>query len=86
MEVSIELTMSPLHDDYEKHIIDFIKVLRSSPFTVLENPLSTQIFGEYAALMQFLTKAIEESLSRQDRVLIYMKLVKSNRADYKPHF
>ncbi len=86
MEVSIELTMSPLQNDYEKHIIDFIKVLRSSQFTVLENPLSTQIFGDYATLMPFLTEAIEESLSRQDAVLIYMKLVKSNRADYKPHF
>ncbi|BAO54687.1 thiamine-binding protein [Nonlabens marinus] len=86
MEVSIELTMSPLQNDYEKHIIDFIKVLRSSQFTVLENPLSTQIFGDYATLMPFLTHAIEESLHRQDKVLIYMKLVKSNRADYKPHF
>ncbi len=86
MEVSIELTMSPLQNDYEKHIIDFIKVLRSSQFTVLENPLSTQIFGDYGTLMPFLTEAIEQSLSRQDAVLIYMKLVKSNRADYKPHF
>jgi uncharacterized protein YqgV (UPF0045/DUF77 family) len=86
MEVSIELTMSPLQDDFERHIIDFIKVLRSSQFTVLENPLSTQIYGEYALLMPFLTKAIEDSLTHQDAVLIYMKLVKSNRADYKPHF
>jgi len=86
MEVSIELTMSPLQDDFERHIIDFIKVLRSSQFTVLENPLSTQIFGEYATLMPFLTKAIEESLAHQDAVLIYLKLVKSNRADYKPDF
>ncbi len=86
MEVSIELTMSPLQDDFESHIIDFIKELRASPFKVLENPLSTQIFGPYNKLMPFLTQAIENSLSRQDAVLIYMKLVKSNRADYHPHF
>ncbi|AZQ43287.1 thiamine-binding protein [Nonlabens ponticola] len=86
MEVSIELTMSPLQDDFEQHIIDFIKVLRSSPFKVLENPLSTQIFGEFTDVMSFLTDAIEDSMSNQDAVLIYMKLVKSNRADYTPHF
>ncbi len=86
MEISVELTMSPLASDYEQHIIDFIKVLRSSSFTVLENPLSTQIYGEYGALMSFLVEAIEESISNQNAVLIYMKLVKSNRADYQPHF
>ena len=86
MEVSIELTMSPLQDDFESHIIDFIKALRASEFEVLENPLSTQIYGEYNKLMPFLTQAIENSISKQNAVLIYMKLVKSNRADYKPHF
>jgi len=86
MEVSIELTMSPLQDDFESHIIDFVKVLRASEFEVLENPLSTQIYGAYEQLMPFLTQAIQESISKQNAVLIYMKLVKSNRADYKPHF
>ena len=50
MEVSIELTMSPLQDNFESHIIDFIKVLRASEFEVLENPLSTQIYGDYGKL------------------------------------
>ncbi len=86
MEISVELTMSPLQDNFETYIIDFIKALRASPFEVLENPLSTQIYGDYNKLMPFLTQAIENSLSSQDAVLIYMKLVKTNRADYKPHF
>jgi uncharacterized protein YqgV (UPF0045/DUF77 family) len=86
MKISVELTMSPLKDDFEKHIIDFIKVLRTSEFTVLENPLSTQIFGEYHALMSFLTNAIGESMESQDAVLIYMKIVKTDRSDYTPHF
>lgn len=86
MQVSIELTMSPLQDNYETHIIDFIKVLRGSEFEVLENPLSTQIYGDYNKLIPFLTRVIEASMIKQDAVLIYMKIVKSNRADYKPHF
>ncbi len=67
MQVSIELTMSPLQDDFEQHIIKFIKVLRSSEFTVLENPLSTQIFGEFTRLMPFLTQAMNESMARAGR-------------------
>ncbi|WP_124979024.1 hypothetical protein [Nonlabens xiamenensis] len=86
MEVSVELTMSPLDDNYESHIIDFIKTLRASGFTVLENPLSTQVFGPYQPLMAFLTEAIGESMKKQNAVLIYMKMVKSNRSDYEPFF
>jgi uncharacterized protein YqgV (UPF0045/DUF77 family) len=86
MQISVELTMSPLQDDFERHIIDFIKTLRDSSFTVLENPLSTQIFGDYDQLMPFLTDAIGTSMASQDAVLIYMKIVKTNRSDYKPHF
>ncbi|MDP5101524.1 MAG: thiamine-binding protein [Nonlabens sp.] len=86
MNISVELTMSPLQDGYEPHIIDFIKVLRASKFTVLENPLSTQVYGKYDEVMPFLTKAIGDSMAAQDAVLVYMKLVKSDRSDYTPHF
>lgn len=86
MKVSIELTMSPLQADYEQHIIEFIKKLRNSEFTVLENPLSTQIYGDYYAVMEFLTKAIGKSMEETGVVLFYMKLVKSDRSDYEPFF
>jgi len=41
MKISVELTLMPLKDDFEPPIKDFIKRLRDSEFTVLENPLST---------------------------------------------
>ena len=66
MEISIELTLTPLMDDYESHIIAFIKQLRASEFKVLENPLSTQIYGDYDKLMPFLTQEIKRSFSNID--------------------
>jgi len=48
MKVSVDLTLSPLQDDYEAHIIAFIKMLRASDFTVLENPLSKESFQKTA--------------------------------------
>jgi len=45
MKISVELTLMPLHTKFEDPIIDFIKVLRNSKFKVMENPLSTQIYG-----------------------------------------
>ncbi|MBT8261129.1 MAG: thiamine-binding protein [Bacteroidia bacterium] len=86
MRISVDLTLSPLQNDYEEHVINFIKVLRASKFKVLENPLSTQIFGEYDELMSFLTKAIKASFQEVDISVLTMKVVKTDRSDYEPNF
>ena len=86
MKISIELTLTPLKDDYEPHIIDFIKALRASEFKVLENPLSTQIYGDYDKVMPFLTQEIKRSFSDIDIEVLNMKIVKSDRSNYEPAF
>ncbi len=86
MEISVELTLTPLQDDFEPPIINFIKSLRTSGLTVLENPLSTQVFGDYDTVMQVLQKEMKTALEAMERGLLYMKIVKSNRSDYEPHF
>ncbi|MBC8766503.1 thiamine-binding protein [Arenibacter sp. BSSL-BM3] len=86
MNISVELTLSPLQDDFEEHIINFIKKLRVSGLTVLENPLSTQIYGEYDQVMKVLNAEIKASFELMDKGLLFMKIVKSDRSDYEPHF
>lgn len=86
MEISVELTLSPLQDDFEAPIKEFIKTLRNSKFKVLENPLSTQIYGEYQPLMEFLSEEIENSFNAVEHVVLQMKIVKSNRSGYAADF
>jgi uncharacterized protein YqgV (UPF0045/DUF77 family) len=86
MNISIEITLLPLQNDFEEHIITFIKKLRASNFTVLENPLSTQIYGDYDTLMPFLTEEIKTSFKNQDNTVINLKIVKSDRSNYEPNF
>lgn len=86
MKISVELTFTPLKDDYESHIIDFIKALRNSEFTVLENPLSTQIYGDYNKVMTFLQNEIERAFNNVNIAVLQMKLVKTDRSDYEPDF
>ena len=86
MRISVELTLTPLQDDFEPPIINFITKLRASGLTVLENPLSTQVYGEYDAVMEVLTAEIKETFENTERVLLHMKLVKSDRSEYEPHF
>lgn len=86
MQISIDLTLSPLQDDYEQHVISFIKSLRESEFTVIENPLSTQIFGDFDKLMPFLNNEIKRSFVNTTISVLTMKVVKTNRSDYESNF
>lgn len=86
MDISVELTLTPLQEDYEPAIIDFIDSLRASGLTVLENPLSTQVYGEYDVVMNVLQKKMKVALEAVERGLLYIKIVKSDRSDYEPHF
>lgn len=86
MKLSVELTFSPLQDDFEQPIIHFIKKLRASGLVVLENPLSTQIYGDYDQVMHTLTVEIKEAFELVERGLMHVKIVKSDRHDYEPHF
>lgn len=86
MNISVELTLSPLQDSYEDQIINFIKKLRASGLTILENPLSTQIYGEYDRVMHVLQVEIKEAFELMDKGLLFMKIVKSDRSEYEPHF
>ncbi|OEK09305.1 hypothetical protein A8C32_11315 [Flavivirga aquatica] len=86
MKISVELTLTPLHDDYEAAIIHFIKKLRASNLKIIETPLSTQVYGDYDEVMHLLTFEIKEAFELMDKGLLYIKIVKSDRYDYEPHF
>lgn len=86
MKISVELTFSPLQNEFEQPIIHFLKKIRASGLKVLENPLSTQVYGDYDKVMYTLTVEIKEAFELVERGLMYMKIVKSDRYDYEPHF
>jgi len=86
MNISVELTFSPLQDDFEEHIINFIMKLRDSGLTILENPLSTQVYGDYDKVMHVLQNEVKIAFKLMDKGLLFMKIVKSDRSAYEPHF
>ena len=86
MKISVELTLTPLQDNYEPAIIDFIKKLRASGLTILENPLSTQVYGDYDKVMEILNKEMKTALESVERGLLFIKIVKSDRSDYASDF
>jgi len=86
MKISVELTLSPLQNEFEEPIINFIKKLRASGLTVLENPLSTQVYGDYDTVMSIVTSELKNAFELIDNGLLFMKIVKTDRSDYEPTF
>ena len=86
MDTSIELTLMPLNDDYKSIIKKFIMSLRDSRFQILENPLSTQIYGDFEPMMQMLVEKINSIFSNCDGVMVNLKIIKGNRFHYKADF
>jgi uncharacterized protein YqgV (UPF0045/DUF77 family) len=86
MNISVELTLTPLQDSFEEPIINFIKALRESGLTVIENPLSTQVYGEFGAVMLLVQTELKQAFTLMENGLLYMKIVKSDRSTYEPHF
>ncbi|WP_372973644.1 thiamine-binding protein [Muriicola sp.] len=86
MNISVELTLSPLQDDFEPPVIAFIKALRASGLKVVENPLSTHVYGPFDEVMTLIQNELKEVFESIDHGLLHMKIVKSDRSDYEPHF
>ncbi|MDC0515467.1 hypothetical protein OAN99_06600 [Flavobacteriaceae bacterium] len=86
MKISVELTLTPLKSDYVITIKHFVKSLRNTGFKVIENPLSTQLYGDYDQVMSSLLPLVKSTFEQEDAVMLYLKLVKGDRSHYEPDF
>ena len=84
MKASFDLSIYPLHQEFEKPIKDFIRKLRQSGFELKENPLSTQIYGDFNEIMHWLTEHLNETLLNQDHCVVTLKILKGDRSGYRP--
>jgi uncharacterized protein YqgV (UPF0045/DUF77 family) len=76
MHLSVEISKYPLADDYIGPIKSFIEQLNKYPeVTVQSNTLSTQLFGDYDAVMQALHECIRWSFERYGKVVFVVKFV-----------
>lgn len=86
MKISIELTLTPLKKDFIPTIKSFILQLRSLGFIIKENPLSTQVYGDFDSVMQGLLPLIRKTFKEEHSVMLHLKIVKGDRSEYEPNF
>ncbi|MGK0273094.1 MAG: hypothetical protein ACI88H_003772 [Cocleimonas sp.] len=84
MEISVDISLYPLQEDYEAPIFAFIKGLEKNPkITVIKNQLSTQIYGDYHDIMSLLQDEMYEVFKAIPKSAMVLKFVGNNRADVK---
>ena len=82
MEISVDISLYPLKEEYVEPILAFIKGLESNPnITVKKNQLSTQIYGDYDAVMALITSEMKDVFAAMPHSAMVMKFVGTNRAD-----
>jgi uncharacterized protein YqgV (UPF0045/DUF77 family) len=86
MNISIDISMYPLKEDFEGTIIEFIKRLRESPFKIEENGLSTQVMGPYEEVMDFLRDNLHEALKDEENCVFVMKIVPGDHLGHEPTY
>lgn len=78
MQVSVEISYYPLHDEYIPPIKDFIeRINQNKKLLAKTNGMSTQVFGEYEEVMSSLTKEIKASFELPHSVFI-LKIINAD--------
>ncbi|MGD1845440.1 MAG: hypothetical protein ACFB10_08615 [Salibacteraceae bacterium] len=79
MKTSVEISMYPLREAYEGPILAFIERLNRYPdLQVITNTMSTQVFGEYGALMQAITESMGATFEEIPHSIMVMKFINND--------
>jgi uncharacterized protein YqgV (UPF0045/DUF77 family) len=75
MKVGVEVSMYPLHKDFEKDILEFIKNLNSFGLKTQTNGMSTQVFGEFDEIFLQLNQAMKTAFSNGNQIVFNLKVL-----------
>jgi uncharacterized protein YqgV (UPF0045/DUF77 family) len=79
MNITVDISMYPLADDYKPAIKSFIRRLREfDELTLVTNQLSTQVNGAYDAATTAINTCIRESMEQQDKVVFVVKYLSAD--------
>lgn len=81
MQVSVDISLYPLHQGYIPQIDAFILLLNQEPeVKVITNVLSTQLYGEYQTVMRLLSRAMGDHMAIHDDSVFTIKVLSGDRS------
>jgi len=76
MDIGVEISLYPLHQQFIPPIEDFIaRINRDGALRIVTNSMSTQIFGDYELVMQRLLQELRVTFDRNDKAVFVMKVL-----------
>jgi uncharacterized protein YqgV (UPF0045/DUF77 family) len=76
MQITVEISLYPLAQDYEHHIIDFIQRLKShDDILVRSNAMSTYIQGNFDMVWEILRQELKETFKSGVPVSNVLKII-----------
>jgi uncharacterized protein YqgV (UPF0045/DUF77 family) len=76
MQITVEISLYPLAQDYEHHIIDFIQRLKShDDILVRSNAMSTYIQGNFDMVWEILRQELKETFESGVPVSNVLKII-----------
>lgn len=81
MRVSVDISLYPLDADFSRLVLDFIdRISQVEGITILRNTLSTQVFGEYNAVMTLLQQEMATTFAELPHSVFVLKIVGNDRS------
>ncbi|MGX5175170.1 YkoF family thiamine/hydroxymethylpyrimidine-binding protein [Aliikangiella sp. IMCC44653] len=81
MRISLELSLYPLSDDFLSIIKEVVEMLNAqSDVECVTNSMSTQVFGEYDAVMSLLNKVVRFSFEKYGKQVFVAKFLNGDVA------
>ena len=75
MNLSVDISLYPLKEEFKSPIKEFIARVENSGFKFKKNNMSTSIYGEYSEIMSWLNNNIEASLLDNENAVFVLKIV-----------
>jgi uncharacterized protein YqgV (UPF0045/DUF77 family) len=76
MDIGVEISLYPLHQQYLGPIQGFIDRLNTDgALRIVTNSMSTQIFGDYDLVMRRLVREVRTSFEASDKAVFVMKIL-----------
>ena len=80
MRISVEMSLYPLQEDYASYIHSFLDSLNScADISVKTNAISTQIFGEYDAVMSAINASLKKEFEKGAPLALVTKILSLDR-------
>ncbi len=80
MNLSVELSMYPLQDDYKPKIKDFLALLNANAneVEIRTSNMSTRVFGEFDSVNTLLNRCMKESMLRYGKIVFVCKYLQGD--------